>query len=411
MNSLDDAAVAAVDVYESAPTNTKHPYASSPARRSITEGGTGCAGVWKQLVLVGTDHQATVPKYNPALQYANTRVVPKVVWKVNSIKDEALNDFAHRLAELHTPYIRGQKLTATEAYSPLNSEDLEREWRLRSSDKDVLPTGSTFGTASALSADRRCALLKECDLDTVLELLHDNGYDVNRLMGYLSFNLDVISCGWTMQDKSIYTREARSADGDLDGIAKKMIPHKTYREIVDYYYRYHIPDKFRILRNRVRSRAVQTLRALNEQRRQSSGIEDATGLGPSACLAAADAARNQYERRGVDRTAPVPAVSLVAATAASQHPDRHHHSHRATKKRHWSNTSISQVAVAVNDRVNRSRSFLLDVYEIAGQDSVLQMTNFILTCDEANPQIKNTLLKALNGYPDLQRRMLEFLPG
>jgi hypothetical protein len=91
---------------------------------------------------------------------------PKVAWKPQQLSETALHDFLIRLADLHTPYLSHHRLTTQEPYSPLPIKRAEELMRKMPSGKSL--TGSPLSTACI----KRNALLKDCNIDAALELLH-----------------------------------------------------------------------------------------------------------------------------------------------------------------------------------------------------------------------------------------------
>jgi hypothetical protein len=395
------------------------------SQRPIVYGAEG--SVLRHSIQIGPNYQASVPSFSsePSSHptYSSNREGPaKVVWKPGHISDDDFNQFVHRLASLHTPYLRNNRYTSIEPYTALSCDQYEMEWAKRTEvDLDAYSTSSTFSTASALATDQRASLLKECDVDAVLELIHDHQYDTNRAWQTIQSNVASISTPiWTIHDKNFYRTEVHHCTGDINGVATKLVRKKSFRDVIDFHYRFYIPDNFRIVRCRILERTMNTLRTLHHARRRqnggihlnnlNSGIDISAASSSSSshlAQAVADAARNQYERSH-DRslTTSLSSTKIQGNTVLSE-------SIISTRKRkHWSETSVSEVAVAVDYRLIKSRSLLWDIYSQIGAIKATEVAIQIKKCSEqyALPGSHEDLLMLLDGHPELQQRLQELIP-
>jgi hypothetical protein len=316
--------------------------------------------------LVGSKHQAVVGPFVPGHIVQSRK--PKLVWKPQQLSETALHDFLSRLADLHTPYLSRHGLTTQEPYCPLPIERAEELMRTMPSGESL--TGSSISTASSVCTKRN-ALLKECNIDAALELLHDHQYNADAALEAAKSNLDGVSGGWTRAEKEIFDQGFRHYDGSLRMIGKKIGPTKTFRDVVDYHYRFKIPDQFRLYQTKRREQAVRMMDCIEKRR-----YHDHT-LYPSG-----------------ENT----------AAAKDIEPD-------AKRRKHWSETSVAESTGAVEERRQSAKDLLLEVQKVKGKETMGEVAAIIRQLHTSyDAETKDALFSLLRGHPDLQKRFLDFLP-
>jgi hypothetical protein len=340
--------------------------ASSDSRREKMQIIEGEGSNLRSDILVGSKHQAVVVPFVPGHVVQSRK--PKLVWKPQQLSETALHDFLSRLADLHTPYLSRHGLTTQEPYCPLPIERAEALMREMPSGKSL--TGSSISTASSVCIKKN-SLLKECNIDAALELLHDHQYNADAALEAAKSNLDGISGGWTRAEKEIFDQGFRHYDGSLRMIGKKIGPTKTFRDVVDYHYRFKIPDQFRLYQTKRREQAVRMMDCIEK-------------------------------RRYHDHTL-YPSGENTAATKDIE-PD-------AKRRKHWSETSVAESTGAVEERRQSAKGLLLEVQKVKGKETMGEVAAIIRQLHTSyDAETKDALFSLLRGDPDLQKRFLDFLP-
>jgi hypothetical protein len=340
--------------------------ASSDSRREKMQIIEGEGSNLRSDILVGGKHQAVVGPFVRG-QIVQSRK-PKLVWKPHQLSEAALHDFLSKLADLHTPYLTRHGLTTQEPYCPLPIDRAEELMRKMPSGESL--TGSSISTASSVCIERN-ALLKECNIDAALELLHDHQYNADAALEAVKNNLDSLSGGWSRAEKEIFDQGFRHYDGSLRMIGKKIGPTKTFRDVVDYHYRFKIPDQFRLYQTKRREQAVRMMDCIEKRR-----YHDHT-LYPS---------------------------SETTAAAKDIEPG-------AKRRKHWSETSVAETTGAVEERRQSAKDLLLEVQKVKGKETMGEVAAIIRQLHTAyDAETKDALFSHLRGYPDLQKRFLDFLP-
>jgi len=321
-------------------------------------------------IMVGGRHQAIVGPFVPGQKVRSRK--PKLVWKPDQITDATLHDYLSRLAAFHTPYLSHHGLTMQEPYSPLSAERTEEF--LRQLPDHTSLTGSSISTASSICRHRN-SLLKECDADAALELLHDHKYNVDAALETAKINLEQLSGGWTRAEKEIFDQGFRHYDGSLRMIGKKIGPTKDFRDVVDYHFRFKIPDQFRQYQDKKREQAVRMIECIEKRRYYEPSLYP-----PGENAASAAATANETERT-------------------------------AKRRKHWSETSVAESTGALEDRRQSAKDLLLQVQNVKGKDVMAEVAAIIRQLHASyDPETKDALFSLLRGHPDLQKRFLDFLP-
>jgi hypothetical protein len=340
--------------------------ASSDSRREKMQIIEGEGSNLRSDILVGGKHQAVVGPFVRG-QIVQSRK-PKLVWKPHQLSEAALHDFLSKLADLHTPYLTRHGLTTQEPYCPLPIDRAEELMRKMPSGESL--TGSSISTASSVCIERN-ALLKECNIDAALELLHDHQYNADAALEAVKNNLDSLSGGWSRAEKEIFDQGFRHYDGSLRMIGKKIGPTKTFRDVVDYHYRFKIPDQFRLYQTKRREQAVRMMDCIEKRR-----YHDHT-LYPS---------------------------SETTAAAKDIEPG-------AKRRKHWSETSVAETTGAVEERRQSAKDLLLEVQKVKGKETMGEVAAIIRQLHTSyDAETKDALFSLLRGHPDLQKRFLDFLP-
>jgi len=344
----------------------------------------------RQDIQVGESHQVLVKPFLGPQEVKSRN--PKLVWSPNKIDEKKLQRFLEDLAKVHSDYLNREGLTSQEPYSPLPAEQAEIILRKRLADytdsrhnsdatggaegppNPAAPpklTSSQISTATHLS-HRPNGLLKECDVDAVLELLHDHNYDTNAALEAAKADLESISSGWIREEKSIFDDGFRH-HGTLRRVAQ-AVDTKSMKEVVDYWFRFKIPDQFRLYSNKKREQAIRMMECIEKRRFHEFTIGGA-------------AAASRINRA---------AVAASSSTSANKH---------------WSDISPNDVTGALEERRQNAKAVWLLCQEKIGREKTGEVARVIRELQkDYDEDTKVELFALLKGQSELQKRFLEFLP-
>ena len=313
-------------------------------------------------IAVGPSFQAVVPPYQPNAYHSVTRRPAKPVWKPGVVSEETLASFLEKAAVILNSYLRKNLLTATEPYTPIPNEQAEQ--LMKEHPEEGLLTGSSLSTASVLSTARRNTLLKECDVDRLMERLFDCDGDVTMALTLVEEEPTRFICAWAQFEKDMFNDSFRTHHGAIRKIAKSVAPFKTVQEVIDYQYRFKIPDQFRLFQERKREIAARIVECIDQRR-------------------VVDPSSTETRRRPLG--------------SSGQH--------------HWSETNPSDLVTATEERRDKARQLMLDVHSTLGKTVTGQVANAVKELNRADtPAARAQLFTLLHGHTDLQRRFNEFLP-
>ena len=311
-------------------------------------------------IAVGTAFQAFVPPYQPNSTHTVTRRPAKPVWKPGKISEETLADYLQNAAKILNAYLKKNALTSTQPYTPIPNERAKE--LMRENPEGGLLTGSSLSTASILSTAKRNNLLKECDIDRLMERLWDCEGDIEKALTLVEQEPTRFVTAWAQFEKDIFNENFRRHHGTIRKIAKSVAPFKTVQEVIDYQYRFKIPDQFRLYQERKREIAVRIVECIDHRR----------VIDPSS----------ETRRRPLGSTG-----------------------------QHWSETSATDLVRATEERREKARQLMLDVNAALGKSVVGQVANAVKELNRADtPSARANLFSLLHGHTDLQRRFNEFLP-
>ena len=299
---------------------------------------------------------------------------PKLVWKPGCIDAADYDTFTKDLATVHSKYLRDHNLTVDEPYTPLTSERAEQLMKELHGEKRL--TGSTLSSSSMLSGTR-ADILKECDADEVLRLLSKHKFNTKKAISAVRDNPNHISTGWSATEREIFDDGYRKHHGALRMVAKALAPTKSMKQVVDYYYRFKIPDQYRLYQNKKREQAIQLIECIEKRRNPSAPI---AGAEPST-INVTESEDLEDENPNVQPTGP------------------------------WQETTVEDTVHALEDRRQVAKKLLLDIDAMMGSDTLTKIAVGIERLHaNYDRETKDELLRELRNEPDLQRRLLELLP-
>jgi len=212
---------------------------------------------------VGRKHQVSVPRYDANHKPTTVSRNPKPVWKPGQVSRDTVQSYMTKAAGILIPYLEQEGLTHTVPYSPLAWEEMEALTKEMNSGK--LPTLSTICTASAL-AEKRTDMLREVDTGALMQLLHEHSYDAEDALRAIEATPKKFVTAMTGEQKNVVDFAFRRYAGSFRMSYKALAPAKSFQEVIDYLYRFKIPDQFRLFQETKRELAVQMLESIESRR-------------------------------------------------------------------------------------------------------------------------------------------------
>ena len=299
---------------------------------------------------------------------------PQLVWKPGCVDATEFDTFTKELAMVHSEYLREHNLTTDEPYTPLSSERAEQLMKELHGEKRL--TGSTLSSASMLSGTR-ADVLKECDADEVLRLLSKHKFNITDALAAVRENPNQVSTGWSATEREIFDDSYRKHHGALRMVAKALAPTKSMKQVVDYFYRFKIPDQYRLYQDKKREQAIQLIECIEKRRN------------PNAPISGTEAS------------------SINVAESEDQDDDNPNSQSTGP----WQETTVEDTVHALEDRRQVAKKLLLDIDSLMGSDTLTKIAVGIESLhSDYDRDTKDELLRELKSEPDLQRRLLELLP-
>lgn len=200
-------------------------------------------------IKVGQEHQAKIPSQMNKRKYQATRK-PIRVWKPKAISDDKLNSYLTDAINILKDYYMSKTCCDMTRSLPHN-----------------IPTGSSANDPEARLSSL-CAY-REVKVDYLLYLLDYHEYDIVSTLGALRNRPKLALFLWSKEDKALYNAGFQSHASNLHLISKnvenknesKNRREGTHKEVVDYHYRFKIPDQFKRFQELKREQARRILEA------------------------------------------------------------------------------------------------------------------------------------------------------
>lgn len=194
-----------------------------------------------QKIMVGEKHQAVIPPFVAPSEpvVASRRDVPPTrVWKPNCISDDELDKFIDQAGVVLKAYMKERDVEMNRKV-PLNIDPKH------------------------LKSKFTC---REFNMDQILKLLHDKNYNPNLALKTLRASPQSYLMIWTKEDKELYNAGFKRHFSAIRFISKDMGLTKKDKEVVDYHYRFKIPDQFRRYQDKKREQARRMLEVVENHR-------------------------------------------------------------------------------------------------------------------------------------------------
>lgn len=258
-----------------------------------TEGSTTVGNIH-----VGPEYQAVVPTFDANEPFSRTSRNPTLLWKRNSIRDEDLDEFFGDAARILYTFLESNELLTEDPYTPLPAEQAEAkalsEGQVNSTTISHVSTGSSVSTS-------RIKLTRECKVEVLMSILLRHDFDTKAALEEIAASPQEVLTIWTPSEKGTFVsagillhysckdfqsnrfhlREQkdmfdsgfRRYSGSLRMISRQgLAASKTYKDVIDYHYRFKIPDQFRRYQEKKRELAVRMMECIENRRYYESLI-------------------------------------------------------------------------------------------------------------------------------------------
>ena len=217
---------------------------------------------------VGMEHQVIIPPLNKDLALKDRGAVR--VWSPDSISEEQVDAYLEKAAEVLRSYMKQRGL---EADPSTTIYEFEKGLATAAPARDA-----EDGTAPAKNADsgnssgrKPRIVFRECDVDKMLATFHECNYNADNAIKAIEIAPEEYLTLWNKQQKELFNAGFRRYYGSLRMIGKGVGRSKGHKDVVDYFYRFKIPEQFCKYKDRKREQAKRILQTV-EQRRMRDAL-------------------------------------------------------------------------------------------------------------------------------------------
>ena len=186
-----------------------------------------------QKIKVGEKHQAIIPPLvtGDSKVPSKRNFQPIFVWKPNAISDARLSAFIATVHRYLKSYMKEKQIEITRTVP----DDLDQKH---------------------LPSDFTC---REVNMDQIMKVLHDKSYNVDSALKSIKSSPQMYLSAWAKEDKVLYNAGFKKHFSAIRLISKSMGGNKKHKDVVDYHYRFKIPDQFRRYEDKKREEARRML--------------------------------------------------------------------------------------------------------------------------------------------------------
>lgn len=349
----------------------------------------------KGKIMIGSDHQAGLEGSHLGQTVVSRN--PQLVWKKDAGSKVDMDKYLQASAEIIVDYMVKNSLLTQDPYFPLPEEQMEKflkDQKLATMTLSNLSTGSSMTKANN-------KLTRECKLDSLIELLHTKEYNVEEALKEVTVSPHDYVTSWTKMERLLFDSSFRRFSGSLRMIRANSLSTKTFKDIVDYHYRFKIPDQFRRYQDKKREHAVRMMEIIENRRPEDTAIP---------------APRSESRgRSSYDSTAPNGGrtdwyVSYTAGLVCYLCICCHIFLPFVLLNSR-SKTPTSDVVGVVEERRTSAKDLLVDVHQAVGPEKMAEICKAIKSLERGSiADLKERAGEILHGHPVLLDRFLEYLP-
>lgn len=212
-------------------------------------------------ISIGPDHQVRVPPFVPGQTVPSRN--PTLLWKPGSITQEILDYYLEDASKILNVYMEQNGLVVDDPYAPLPSARVEAMMQAENNGESL--TLSRLSTASSLSSTHN-KLTRECKIDALLTALNQHNYNPEEALSAVAASPRNYLTIWTKKEKDLFNSVFRRDSGSLRMISKAVAGSKTFKDVVDYHYRFKIPEQFRRYQEKKREQAIRMMECVEHRR-------------------------------------------------------------------------------------------------------------------------------------------------
>ncbi|KAL7469575.1 hypothetical protein ACHAXS_009824 [Conticribra weissflogii] len=205
---------------------------TSPMRVLVSE-GTNKAG----KIQVGPDFQAIVPPESDMNRKRCSQRSPVMVWDPIYCSDRRVDDFLEEARAILKDHMAAMGIDFFHDVNGVESPDLETEIKTP----------------------------RECNVDHLLAELHANKYSTRAALRKVSENPEKFMTLWTDDQKDKFDANFRTYREALRMISKNMNDSKSCKDIIDYHYRFKLPENFRRYKVKKREQAQRMMKSVEDR--------------------------------------------------------------------------------------------------------------------------------------------------
>jgi hypothetical protein len=225
-------------------------------------------GKAKGKINIGPDHQVEVPQFREGQQVVSRK--PQLTWKREQGKSINIDNYLQQASDILLEYLEKNDLLPEEPYFPLPHEEMEtflREHQITSMSLSNLSTGSSM-------SEPKNKLTRECKIDSLLELLHSKEYNAEEALKVVRQAPQDYVTSWTRAERQHFNRGFRRYSGSLRMIPTDSLEGKNFKDVVDYHYRFKIPDQFRRYQDRKREHAIRMMHIIESRKNDENSVRE-----------------------------------------------------------------------------------------------------------------------------------------
>lgn len=195
------------------------------------------------------NHQAFIPGIIYNQNYSSLRSQkPSTVWRHSCISDSKLESYLVEGGNILKEYMMKEygavinmKRHITSLYPTYNNE------------------GNVIGS-------RKQQLSKECNIDSILRIFYEHKFNRHGALSVIKNSPEEFLTLWSREEKELFNIGFQNHFNNLHLVGKAMGSIKNHKEVVDYYYRFKIPDQFQRFEDKKREQAHRMMICIEERR-------------------------------------------------------------------------------------------------------------------------------------------------
>lgn len=191
-----------------------------------------------QKIMVGPAHQATLPPFTPRQRSQAEHAPPVPIWIPDKINDVDIDEYLDSAKDILIQYMKEKNIEITRNV-PQNLDEAHLQSKFT---------------------------VREFNADQIFKVLHDKSYDKENALKAIKTSPHLYLNVWTKEEKELYDAGFKRHFSAIRVIANGMSSFKKHKDVVDYHYRFKIPDQFRRYEDKKREQAMRMLQAIEKQR-------------------------------------------------------------------------------------------------------------------------------------------------